>query len=171
MALQYHLAVDNITANKALKLQKYELDDDDWEIISDLVHVLKIYKDATLIFSQDSTATIAHIIPTMDHIDKILHEAGTMAFTPSVKHALTSACNILDKYYSKTDLLNVYQIEMGTFSGVNHDNPQLKLKYFQQHGWERDWIETAEEIVRDKFVKYDALDVKTAVVHAFGLVL
>jgi hypothetical protein len=42
MALQYHLAVNNITVNKAFKLWKYELDDDDWEIISDLVCVLKV---------------------------------------------------------------------------------------------------------------------------------
>jgi hypothetical protein len=34
-------------------------------------------------------------------------------------------------------------------------HPQLKLKYFQQHGWEKEWISTAEEIVRDEFKKYD----------------
>ena len=42
MAVKYRLAIDNITANKALKLQKYELDDDDWKIISDLIRVLKV---------------------------------------------------------------------------------------------------------------------------------
>jgi Zn-dependent M16 (insulinase) family peptidase len=26
-------------------------------------------------------------------------------------------------------------------------HPQLKLKYFQQHGWEQEWIKTAEGIV------------------------
>ena len=41
MAVKYCLAIDNITANKALKLRKYELDDDDWKIISDLIRVLK----------------------------------------------------------------------------------------------------------------------------------
>jgi hypothetical protein len=34
-------------------------------------------------------------------------------------------------------------------------HPQLKLKYFQQHGWDKDWINTAEEMVRDEFKKYD----------------
>ena len=42
MALEYHVAIDDITANKTLKLQKYELDDDDWEILSDLIQVLKV---------------------------------------------------------------------------------------------------------------------------------
>lgn len=42
MAFDYRLAIDNITGNKNLKLRKYELDDDDWEIISDLIRVLKV---------------------------------------------------------------------------------------------------------------------------------
>jgi hypothetical protein len=42
MALKYCAAVDDITANKGLKLCKYELDDDDWEIVSDLLRVLKV---------------------------------------------------------------------------------------------------------------------------------
>jgi len=33
-------------------------------------------------------------------------------------------------------------------------HPQLKLKYFQQHGWMKDWIKTAEGIVREEFEKY-----------------
>ena len=41
-AFDYHLAIDNVTGNKNLKLRKYELDDDDWEIISDLIQVLKV---------------------------------------------------------------------------------------------------------------------------------
>jgi hypothetical protein len=36
VALKYRLAIDNITANKSLKLHKFELDDDDWKIIGNL---------------------------------------------------------------------------------------------------------------------------------------
>jgi len=42
MALKYRAVVDDITANKVLKLRKYELDDDDWQIVSDLVCILKV---------------------------------------------------------------------------------------------------------------------------------
>jgi hypothetical protein len=116
----------------------------------------------------------------MDHIDRILHETGTTALNPSVEYVLIFACNILDKYYSKTDLSNVYQIAMDMFSILILWSffslefclvlyLQIKLKYFQQHGWERHWIEMVEEIVRNEFVKYDISDKKTAMVHAFGL--
>jgi hypothetical protein len=30
----------------------------------------------------------------------------------------------------------------------------MKLKYFQQHGWSKAWVDTAEEIVREEFTKY-----------------
>ena len=42
VTLQYRLAIDDITGNKTLKLRKYKSDDDDWEIISDLIRVLKV---------------------------------------------------------------------------------------------------------------------------------
>ena len=101
----------------------------------------------------------------MDRIDTVLRDAGTTALAPSVKHALMFACKLLDKYYSKTDLSNVYRVAMGRLSFSLHYctvklcaivlHPQLKLKYFQQHGWEKEWINTAEEIVREEFKKYD----------------
>ena len=30
----------------------------------------------------------------------------------------------------------------------------MKLKYFQQHGWSKAWVDTAKEIVREEFAKY-----------------
>ena len=72
-----------------------------------------MYKEATLFFSQDAVATIAHVIPTMDRIDTMLSSSSTEPLSPSVKHALSFARKIMDKYYSKTDLSNVYRIAMG----------------------------------------------------------
>ena len=52
----------------------------------------------------------------MDHIDATLHCTGPMALNDAVKHALVFAHKLLDKYYSKTDLSNVYHIVMGVSS-------------------------------------------------------
>jgi hypothetical protein len=41
-ALKYRPAIDTITADKILKLRKYELDDEDWNIVRDLVSVLEV---------------------------------------------------------------------------------------------------------------------------------
>ena len=100
MAYRLRPAIDDITANKSLKLRKYELDDDDWKVIGDLLWVLKvcfsfnhemeyyysvnflfkIYMDATLFFSQDKVLSIANVIPTMDHIDALLSDVPANLF-------------------------------------------------------------------------------------------
>jgi hypothetical protein len=40
--LTHRVAIDKVTADKGLKLRKYELDNDDWIIIKDLVSVLEV---------------------------------------------------------------------------------------------------------------------------------
>ena len=42
VAMEYRKVIDNITANKSLKLRQYELDEDGWEVIGDLLRVLKV---------------------------------------------------------------------------------------------------------------------------------
>jgi len=37
VAFDYHTVIDDITANKSLKLHRYELDDQDWEVVEDLL--------------------------------------------------------------------------------------------------------------------------------------
>jgi hypothetical protein len=40
--IKYRNAIDAITADKSLKLRKYELDNDNWQIIHELVLVLAV---------------------------------------------------------------------------------------------------------------------------------
>jgi hypothetical protein len=146
VAIEYRKAINDITANKSLKLRQYELDNEGWEIIGDLLRVLKVisfiyrklvlmlhqmYKDATLFFSQDTVATIAHVIPTMDRIDAMLRSSSTEPLSLSVKHALSFAKQIIDKYYSKMDLSNIYRIAMGMVLMVSELMPCLILITFQ----------------------------------------
>ncbi len=78
-----------------------------------------MFKDATLFFSQDNVVTIANVVPTMDRIDAMLNSSATTPLAPGVRHALTFARKLMDKYYSKTDLSNVYRIAMGMYSIFN----------------------------------------------------
>jgi dipeptidase len=41
-ALEYRVPIDAITAVKDLKIRHFELDDEDWIIIQDLVNVLEV---------------------------------------------------------------------------------------------------------------------------------
>ena len=42
VAVEYCEVIDDITTNKSLKLWQYELDDESWDIIRDLLHILKV---------------------------------------------------------------------------------------------------------------------------------
>jgi hypothetical protein len=72
-----------------------------------------MYKNATIFFSQDNAITIPNVVPMMDQIDTMLSSSATTPLAPAIKHTLTFVCQLMDKYYSKTDLLNVYRIAMG----------------------------------------------------------
>ncbi|KAJ7813773.1 hypothetical protein B0H14DRAFT_3149684 [Mycena olivaceomarginata] len=75
-AVKYRKAIDDIAAERSLKLRKYELDEQEWKILGDLLMVLRMYKAATLAFSTNSVSTIANVIPMMDKIDALLTLQG-----------------------------------------------------------------------------------------------
>jgi hAT family C-terminal dimerisation region len=51
----------------------------------------------------------------------------------------------MDHYYSLTNSSNVYRIAM-----VLH--PGMKLEYFCNQKWEEEWIEEAENLVREEYI-------------------
>jgi hypothetical protein len=42
-ALKYRKPIDLVTADKGLKLRRYELDEEEWSVMEDLVDVLEVY--------------------------------------------------------------------------------------------------------------------------------
>ena len=51
----------------------------------------------------------------------------------------------MNRYYSLTDSSSAYCIAM-----ILH--PGMKLEYLRQHKWEDDWIEEAENLVREEYI-------------------
>jgi len=99
----------------------------------------------TLFFSLD-TASVAAIIPVMDHIMNCLNQQTGMTYHPSLIAAMKLVSKKMDRYYLLTNSLPVYRIAM-----VLH--PGMKLEYFCNHNWEAKWIEEAERLVRTKYVE------------------
>jgi hypothetical protein len=143
-ALNYRAAIDAITADKTLKLRKYELFAEDWNIIQDLADILKQYKAATIHFSKNS-ASIAAVIPAMDKLTDSLKITASKPHHVAIQAAMKLARAKMNRYYSLTDSSSAYRISM-----VLH--PGMKLEYFRQHKWEDDWIEEAENLVREEYI-------------------
>ena len=59
--------------------------------------------------------------------------------------------------------IGVFKLLFIDFRLVLH--PQMKLKYFKQHKWSKDWIDTAKDIVREEFAKYKVAGAAVAASH------
>jgi hypothetical protein len=75
-----------------------------------------MFKDATLFFSRGGTPNIASVIPAMDHLDEHLASAAiSPKYDPAIRAAVTIGKKTLNRYYDRTDHLELYQIAMGTY--------------------------------------------------------
>ncbi|KAF8265275.1 hypothetical protein EI94DRAFT_1438756, partial [Lactarius quietus] len=116
-------------------LRKYELLPAKWKIAQELRDVLQVW-----------TPSLATMIPTMDHINKVLATSSDNPhqFTLAIRAALAIGKRAMNRYYNKTDHSDVYWIVM-----VLH--PHHKLKYFKRQRWEILWVQDACNIVHHTF--------------------
>ena len=142
-AIKYCAVINVMTADKSLKLQKFELEMDKWAIAKDLIVVLLQYKNVTLFFSQDSTS-VATAIPAMDRISNHLNSQTGKAYHPSITAAMKLTHKKMDCYYLLTDSSTTYRIAMVLHLG-------MKLEYFCNQKWKEEWIEEAKSLVREAY--------------------
>ncbi|TFY73141.1 hypothetical protein EWM64_g10871, partial [Hericium alpestre] len=152
--LEHKRAVRAFVGDTKLGLDAFELTAQEWSIAQQLhdvlhyTHILivssQILKDATSFFSH-GTPNLVTVIPAMDHIDQHLtFDSLDTKFHPVIRASLNIAKCTLNRYYTMTDLSEVYRIAM-----VLH--PRHKLAYFKNARWEQEWIDTARDVVHDKF--------------------
>jgi hypothetical protein len=132
-ALQYRVAIDNVTSSKTAGLCWYELNDEEWGIACQLCNLLKVcllfpiwhfvshmvqqqvFKDAISFFLH-STPNLATVILAMDHIDKMLTTSSLNSIhLPSICAILSIGKKTLNHYYNATDQSEVYWIAMSEF--------------------------------------------------------
>ncbi|KIL54989.1 hypothetical protein M378DRAFT_18356 [Amanita muscaria Koide BX008] len=144
VAYEYRKAIDLLTSNHEMELREQELMSEECAVMKELRDILHIFNDATEYFSQ-STPSLPMVIPAMDIIDtKLENDSQSDDLRSCICEATQLAKQTSNRYYVKTDYSNTYRIAM-----VLH--PSHKLSYFKNAGWERDWIGTAEELVREEF--------------------
>ena len=126
-----------LTDDQTLKLQDYELSNNDWNIVEQLQDSLKvsvsfiislfcsnqlteyqIFKTVTLEFLTD-TPCPATIIPPMDQMhDDLLAAAENQEYLPTLQAALCMGNKLCNKYYSLTDDSKIYHIAISMFSHI-----------------------------------------------------
>jgi hypothetical protein len=81
----------------------------------------------------------------MDRLDNHLSPHSKKPYHPAIQAAMKLARKKINRYYSMTDISSTYRIAM-----VLH--PGLKLEYFRQQGWEDEWVDNAENLVREEYI-------------------
>lgn len=112
-ALEYRNALETITSDRDLNLRQFEMDKKEWTNAKDLRDVLKVFKDATMFFSQGKP-NIDTVIPAMDFLDEQLTSNSLKSkYSTSIKSAINLGKKTLNRYYDKTDHSEIYRIAMG----------------------------------------------------------
>ena len=158
-------------------LTEFNLGDEEWAAVEDLVLVLKVRIPSTTIsgsfaynllpdsegrynffFSADN-ASLSAIIPAMDTLDQsfatgIINERH---LSEPLRHALSIGKRTMNRYYALTDDSHLYRMAMSkslslSFAYISNASkvldPSYKLSYFHQLKWTEDWIDTAVAITR-----------------------
>lgn len=122
----------------------------------------QVFKDTTDFFSSLSP-NLAKVISAMDFLNKHLASSATSScYNPAIQAILAVGKKLLNKYYNITDFSEVYHIMISewcyvswTPCGISYGlpvfHPDYKLQYFRSANWPSDWVNTAEEIVREEF--------------------
>ncbi|KLO09608.1 hypothetical protein SCHPADRAFT_833804, partial [Schizopora paradoxa] len=118
---------------------------------------------ATLRISQSRIPLLHEVIPMMDILTSMLNKTVTNTkLHIAVRAAAARGRVILDKYYSKTDDSITYRMAMML-------HPRYKTSYFEQEKWEKEWVDTAKDILMNQWETYykSAEEQGTAVVSRF----
>ncbi|KAI0755861.1 hypothetical protein BC629DRAFT_1257884, partial [Irpex lacteus] len=122
--------------DRSMNLRQYELSSEEWGISEQLRDILKIFYDATQLFSR-KTPSLATVIPVMDRIDEHLATISVdKKYSASIRAAASLGKKTINRYYDLTDGSESYRIAMVL-------NPRYKLQYFKKANWPSDWIQTA----------------------------
>ena len=92
----------------------------------------------------------------------MLNRQTKRAYQHPIQLAMKLAARKLDRYYSKTDDSAVYRIAMSAyllcqsfllcFNILSVLHPGLKLEYFRKHDWQEEWVDVAENLVREEYI-------------------
>ncbi|KAL1940908.1 hypothetical protein VTO73DRAFT_7544 [Trametes versicolor] len=133
---------------QGVRLRRFALTDEEWEIVKQLYDLLEPFLYATNEISKSGHALVHEVIPYIDlltdHVDDVDKDTQ---LAPAVRAAAKRGRAILDKYYSYTDDSVIYRIAMIL-------NPRYKREYFHLREWPTEWVNEAVKIARDEWQTY-----------------
>jgi len=132
---------------------------------------------------QSSTPLLHQVIPLFDGLTRALDDhASDPMNAPAVRMAAIRGRTMLNKYYGLSDDSVMYRIAMcmsllicpllkidRSFNLVLH--PRYKSSYFLKAGWPREWVQTAEDLLRTEWEKNYKPKSGAALIAAVSLII
>ncbi|EAU88633.2 hypothetical protein CC1G_01006 [Coprinopsis cinerea okayama7 len=130
--------------NKAggVRLQRFSLDNTEWEILKQLGPMLDMLLYVTTEVSKTSVPLIHDVIPFIDSLTSWFEDyIRDIDLHPTVRHAALRGMLMMNKYYARTDEAVIFLL-----------HPRMKANYFTRHKWPAAWITEAKEITRREWL-------------------
>ncbi|CAG8736353.1 776_t:CDS:2, partial [Racocetra fulgida] len=132
--------LDAITSlNKELKI--FELNDNEWNKIKEIVMILKIFARTTKLVSSAKYPLLASTIPIYNYlINELEMHYNSSNNSSEVIIAMNAGLKKLKEYYERTNYSAIYSVAMVL-------DPRLKLNYYKEKNWDANFINGIKETV------------------------
>ncbi|EXX56006.1 hypothetical protein RirG_220070 [Rhizophagus irregularis DAOM 197198w] len=138
-ALEMREALD-ATASSDKDLRIFELNENEWNTIKEIMSVLKVFIRATKVVSSAKYPILSTTIPIYNFLIDKLESYCDKSNYSDIANAVKVGINKLDTYYTKTDDTNMYTVATVL-------DPRLKLNYYEDNKWKHSFIRYAKETV------------------------
>ncbi|CAG8664577.1 1117_t:CDS:2, partial [Ambispora gerdemannii] len=131
--------VIDVTASLDKELRNFELIDDEWNRINDIISVLKIFVRTTKTLSSATYPMLASVIPIYNYlIDGLETYCDKFDDSSDIVIAIKAGLKKLEIYYTKTDDTIIYTI-------ATILDPRLKLDYYIDNNWKQKVDDSKDE--------------------------
>ncbi|KAF5345972.1 hypothetical protein D9756_010932 [Leucocoprinus leucothites] len=139
--------VETMTGISDNNLTQYRLSADQWKIVTDLLPVLEIFKEATDLFSKAEVPLIVDAFPLLLDIQTYLvnvHEDDDDELSPVIHIAAQAAISMVNKYITLCEECEIYFIAIVMC-------PDRKLQWFKDNGFSCAVISQLKQTVIDQW--------------------
>ncbi|KAG9119766.1 hypothetical protein FRC07_005051 [Ceratobasidium sp. 392] len=140
--------VQMLTAESDNSLQHLALSDAQWEILSQLLRVLKIFKKASDLFSRAEVPLVHEVVPMFIRIrhrlEVVRDDSKHRGLHPLIRAAAQSALLVYEKYMDSFASSEVYWIALVMC-------PHYKLQWLHDHGFSSAQVDSVCDMVINRF--------------------
>ncbi|GBB87371.1 hypothetical protein RclHR1_13820001 [Rhizophagus clarus] len=131
--------------NSDKDLRNFEITDDEWDKINEIISVLKIFVQTTKILSTAKYPMLSSSIPIYNYLmDRLEAYCENFDSSNDIVIAVKAGLKKLEFYYEKSDETTMYTIATVL-------DPRFKLGYYEDNKWKQSFIHYAKDTVLNAY--------------------